>query len=531
MNATNPTGSGRRLPRSETTPDRPNVVLIVMDTARARDVLGRPDVTPNLHRIAENGEVVTNVFTTGPWTLPSHASMFTGQYTSDHGTHAGSKTFDPDVPPIAEVLADEGYQTAAFSNNSWVSSDVGFDRGFETFRSGWELFESDVDLIRVAKRRDGAIDKLRGLGAELSLRELPPTVANVLHAKLIRHRYDDGAWLTNRRIERWLDRTQDATRPFFAFVNYLEPHLEYRPPRGHRSRFLPEDADFDDASRVNQDAWAYIAGVESMSERDFALLHALYLGELHYLDRRIGALYDAFEKRALLDDTVVFVVGDHGENLGDHGLMDHQYSLHDTLTHVPLVCHTPEGIDVPPAGAGLRELRDLYPTILDLAGVDHPADPSITQQSLLDPRDRDYVIGEYVTPQPDVETLAERVDAVEVDLDQFDSGLRSIRIPGWKLVERTDGSEALYSVGRPAAVVDDSTTDAETAVGSYSNAKTAVDSRSEQAPAGLAARLRDRLHDEHGEMAGTGERSGEDTEEEADVGAATQQRLEDLGYI
>ncbi|GAB3684711.1 hypothetical protein GCM10028857_14070 [Salinarchaeum chitinilyticum] len=567
----------------DTSADRPNVVLLVMDTARARDVLGRPDVTPNLHRIAEAGEVFSNVFTSAPWTLPSHASMFTGQYTSDHGTHAGSKVFDPDVPPIAEALRERGYQTAAFSNNSWVSSDVGFDRGFETFRSGWELFESDVDLVRVAKQRDGALEQLRGLRGELSVRELPPTLANVLHAKLFRHRYDDGAWLTNRRIGRWLDRARDPDRPFFAFVNYLEPHLEYRPPRGHRSTFLPADADYEEASAVNQDAWAYLAGTESMDERDFELLHALYRSELNYLDRRIGELYDGLADRGLLEDTVVFVVGDHGENLGDHGLMDHQYSLHDTLTHVPLVCHSPDGVSFPATGDGLRELRDLYPTILDLAGVgrksgdrrggdrsgaspndgdrggtgssgagpsggtgssgdgrtrgdrtggDRLAADSISQRSLLDPRGREYVVGEYVHPQPDVETLAERVGDVTVDLERFDRGLRCIRTPEWKFVEGTDGSERLYSVPRPEAAIESDVTD-ETLVAEGGLASTAelVPRQDGSSLRERIVQLRDRLHDEHGEMARPRRDVGEKSGTDEDVGAATQQRLEDLGYI
>lgn len=123
--------------------DAPSLVLIVIDTARAKIVLG-PDaraVMPNLHAIAESGVTFTNVVLNAPWTLPSHASMFSGQRTSDHGSHTGTKRYDVGTRSLPERLSAVGYRTVASSNNTWISPSLGFD-GFDEF---WEAVTTTVD--------------------------------------------------------------------------------------------------------------------------------------------------------------------------------------------------------------------------------------------------------------------------------------------------------------------------------------------------------------------------------------------------
>ncbi|WP_435348867.1 sulfatase [Haloarchaeobius sp. HRN-SO-5] len=477
---------------------RPNVVLIVMDTARARTVLGRPDVMPNLHRIADEGVTFENAFTTGPWTLPSHASMFTGQYTSDHGTHAGSRRFDPDVPTLAELLQGAGYRTVGISNNTWVSPDFGFDCGFDTFDVAWELVDGGVDLPTIAKSNEGTTAQITAVCRNLLDSEAPKTILNAAFSKLLRRRFDDGALVTNWRIRRRLSNGR-AHRPFFMFVNYLEPHLEYSPP----DRFRPDWLDASDVEDVNQDAWAYICGSEEMDERDFEALTSLYEGELAYLDYRIGQVYDFLDERDLLDETALFVVGDHGENIGEHGLMDHQYCLYDTLLHVPLVARYPSEYDGGEHREELFEVRDLYPTILDLAGVDVPADDGVSTTRLGDGEGREYVLGEYLTPQPSMEALAERVDDVPDEVRRYDRGLRSIRTREWKYIQATDGTDELYDVRVDPLETDD------------------VVSANDDVRDDLAARLESDL--------GEFEQSSDDHGGEID--GATERRLEDLGYL
>lgn len=485
--------------------DNPNILLLVMDTARAQNVLDQEDVMPNLHQISKEGTTFTKAFTTGPWTLPSHASMFTGQYTSDHGTHAGSKHFEPEVPTIAEELRRSGYQTTAFSNNTWISPEFGYDRGFEDFFVGWELFDSGADLAKVGREHDTMPERIRAISGKLLSTDAPQTVLNALYAKFLRRRYDSGALATNWRIKRWLSKRRDPDRPFFAFINYLEPHLEYDPPRKFREPFVPDDLDSEFVEQVNQDAWKYIGGQIEMTDKDFRALEALYKGELRYLDHRIGNLYDHLAKVNLLDDTALLIVGDHGENIGEHGLMDHQYSLYDTLVHVPMIARYPGTFAADSETDALVELRDLYPTILDLADVNGSDGSNRTTRSVADVPEthRERVISEYITPQPSMQALENRIGTLDSGVYMYDRGLRSVRTDEWKYIEGTDGSTQLYDIrDDPGETLD----------------------LADEQP-NIVDAMANELKSERGELTD----SAGGTDEEMDSG--TKQRLEDLGYL
>ena len=352
--------------------DRSNVVVIVLDTARYDEVLvarsGTP-LTPKLADLTAEGTYYDRAFSSAPWTLPSHASLFTGTSPSKHGAHAGHKQLTGRLRTLAEVFQNAGHETVAVSNNTWISEEFGFGQGFETFHKTWQYVQSDVDLGKVARTEEGT-DKLKALARSLLSANPITNLANAIYGQFFRRQYDDGARRTNDWIEDWLaDRAN--SRPFFLFVNYLEPHLEYRPPEEVAEQFLPAGVSYDEAMAVPQDAWGYVAGTVEMTDRDFEILRGLYRAEIAYLDHRIGELRDMLEAHGEWEDTVFVVTGDHGENIGDHGLMDHQYCLYDTLLHVPLVVHGGSFAD---GGTveDLVSLTDLAPTLLDEAGIDAP---------------------------------------------------------------------------------------------------------------------------------------------------------------
>jgi len=200
---------------------------------------------------------------------------------------------------------------------------------------------------------------------------------------------------------------------------------------------------------VPQDAWGYIAGEVNLSERDFKILRALYRAEISYLDERIGELRDEFKKRGEWEGTVFVVTGDHGENIGDHGLMDHQYCLYDTLLHVPLV------INGGPFEGGqtvddLVQLTDLAPTLLDVADIDAPEmrdqiqGRSVHPDSDTEPRDR--IIAEYMAPQPSMDALSKRVGTLSESVRTYDRSLRTIRTNDYKLIRGSDGSRECYRI-------------------------------------------------------------------------------------
>jgi arylsulfatase A-like enzyme len=485
-----------------------NVALIVLDTARA-DVLAthlesESPETSALARLAAEGTSAESAFAGSPWTLPSHASLFTGTYPSRHGAHAGHKRLEAEPRTLAEAFAAAGYETVAVSNNTWISEEFGFARGFETFLKTWQYVQTDTDLGAVARTALGT-DRLRAALARLFEGNPFVNALNAVYGKFLRKRSDDGVRRTNAWLGKWLtDRAGD--RPFFLFVNYLEPHLEYRPPTDYARRYLPDGVSYETAMAVPQDAWGYVAGTVELTDRDFEILRALYRAEIAYLDDRIGDLRAHLEAAGEWDDTVFVVTADHGENIGDHGLMDHQYCLYDTLLHVPLIARG-GGFEGGGTVTDLVQLPDLGPTLLDAAGVEDPSFRAQSQGRSFHPdageRAREFVIAEYLAPQPSMAALAKRVGRLPESVARFDRSLRAIRDDEWKLIRGSDGSTELYNVAEDP------------------------DERTDRAAArpDQVARLGEAIDD----WLASFERA--DVSGDVDVDADTKRRLEDLGYL
>ena len=474
-----------------------------MDTARYEAVF---DTAPNGDGVTspfDGGVAFERSFAASPWTLPSHASLFTGTYPSRHGAHAGHKRLDDSLPTLAEAFADAGYETVGVSNNTWISDEFGFERGFERFQRTWQYVQSETDLGRAARTNEG-LDKYRAVARTLFDGNPVTNLVNAVYGRFLRKQHDKGARQTNEWIAEWLgDRTGE--RPFFLFVNYLEPHLEYRPPEEYANRYLPDHVDYEEAMAVSQDAWGYIAGQVDISEDEFEILHALYQGEIAYLGDRIAELRERLADAGELDETIVVVTGDHGENIGDHGLMDHQYCLYDTLLHVPLVIEG-GGFDEVDTNQPIQ-LVDLAPSLLDAAGVDADQFKERCQGCSFHPsaenEPREQIIAEYLAPQPSMEALEQRVGSIPSGVRQYDRTLRSIRRDGWKLIRGSDGTHELYNVAEdPGETTDRSDAEPER-----------VESLASHLDAWLASF-------EHAETAG-----------EVGISAATESRLEDLGYL
>jgi len=483
----------------------PNVALIVLDTARA-SMVGRlldEGKLPNLQRIANKGSRFRNCMSTAPWTLPSHASMFTGQYTSSHCAHAGTKSFDPQVPTLAERAEAAGYDTLAYSNNTWVSPEFGFDSGFQDFLVRWEIREGGSDVSSIEKA-DSLRDKLSILFTKL--KEEPfDALANILYAAYLNYssQEDSGAARTNSRL-RNLFQSRQSGSPFFLFVNYVEPHLPYDPPEHFRREFAPDT----NAEDVNQDPWRFLTGEIEMSENDFDRLKSLYEAELIYLDQQIGELIEILQELGEYEDTALFIAGDHGENLGEFGLMDHQYCLYDTLINVPMICRHPDYFPENEEFDELIELRDLYPTILEIIGEsDEDANDSVSDHSFASPGEsnfgREFTIAEYLEPQPSQQALRDHVNKISKDIEKYDRALRCIRTNDWKYVEATDGAEELYDL---RVEVNES----ENIVDSHRTKRT---------------ELRTRLSGAVGDLIRA------PGEGHSQMDKETKQRLEDLGYI
>jgi arylsulfatase A-like enzyme len=479
-----------------------NVVLVVFDTARAKSV--DSETTPTLTTLASEGTSFENAFAAAPWTLPSHASFFTGLYPSEHGAHGGHTFLDEELRTLSEAFADAGYETVGVSNNTWITEEFGFDRGFDDLRKGWQYIQSDADMGAVV-RGENLNEKLQATRNRLFDGNPVVNAANILYSEVFQPAGDDGADRTASWIGDWLEERNDDD-PFFLFCNFIEPHVEYDPPREYAERFLPDGASYEEAAAIRQDPRAYDCEDYDVTEREFRLLRGLYRAELAYVDEQLGRLRAALERAGEWEDTLFVVCGDHGENVGEHGFFGHQYNLYDSLLNVPLVCHGGPFTD----GGRRREpvsLLDLPATLLETVGVD---DPELLEQghgrSLYpdnDADERDAVFAEYVAPQPSIDRLEARFGEIPDRVRAFDRRLRAVRTDEYKYVRGDDGFERLHDVTSDPDERDDI---------------------SAENPAQVRA-MRDRLDSQFDALSET------TTDVEVEMHEGTKDRLADLGYL
>ncbi|WP_436345858.1 sulfatase family protein [Natronorubrum sp. FCH18a] len=478
-----------------------NVVFVVLDTARAKS--SGPETSPTLTRLANEGTSFTNAFATAPWTLPSHASMFTGTYPSEHGTHGGHTFLDETLRTLPESFADSGYETIGVSNNTWITEEFGFDRGFDELRKGWQYIQSDADMGAVVRGED-IREKFDATRNRLFDGNPVVNAANILYSEVLQPAGDDGSDRSTTWIGNWLEERDDD--PFFLFCNFIEPHVEYDPPKAYAEEFLPADASYEEAAAIRQDPRAFDCEDYELTDRDFALLRGLYRAELAYVDDQLGELRTALEDAGEWEDTLFVVCGDHGEHIGEHGFFGHQYNLYDTLINVPLVFYGGPFTD-----GGRRDdlvqLLDLPATLLETVGIDDPElleqgpSRSLHPDSVSAPRDA--VFAEYVAPQPSIERLEARFGDIPDRVREYDRRLRAVRTREYKYVRGDDGFERLHDV----------TTDP--------NERTNIAAEKPERVRTLQRRLEDRF--EPLEDAGT---TGE-----VEMRDGTKERLADLGYL
>jgi len=247
-------------------------------------------------------------------------------------------------------------------------------------------------------------------------------------------------------------RTGEAAgeRPFFLFVNILDPHLPYRPPPAFARATLPAGTSDEQRHRATMvampQAVGHMAGTAPLDDEALATLRGLYAAEVSYADTRIGGLLDLLRETGELDRTLVVWTSDHGENIGDHGLMDHQFCLYETLLHVPLILRLPGRFE----GGGLEDapaqLVDVMPTILDAVGIERERWPTMDGTPLGPeglPPDRP-VIAQTRRPLSQRAIFAEHAPGFE--FARFDHRLTSIQVGQHKLILTDDGEAELYDL-------------------------------------------------------------------------------------
>jgi len=283
--------------------DKPNVILITMDTTRADHIAcyGYPDVkTPNLDALAGRGVLFEQAATSSPLTLPAHCSIMTGLYPTYHGVRVnGNTALSEEQTTIAEVLSAQGYRCGAFIGAFVLDGRWGLEQGFQQYDDQFDLQKyRHIDLGAVQRPGNEVMDKAL-------------------------------AWLDGERAN-----------PFFAWIHLYDPHAPYEPPEPYFSEY---------------------------SRRG---LVGQYDGEIAFMDEQIGRCVAWLEKNGLSQNTILVLIGDHGEGLGSHGEETHGYFIYDYAAHVPFIITTPlqglRGVRVP---SQVRSV-DVFPTILGLVGIE-----------------------------------------------------------------------------------------------------------------------------------------------------------------
>ncbi len=354
--------------------DAPNVLFVLIDTLRA-DHLGcygyARDTSPRLDLLAEQGLLFEDCISQAPHTKQSTASILTSLYPPTHKVESFTTSLSPEAETLPQLFHRGGWRTALMSANSFLSPTYGYGRGVERFEGS---------LVNPAFQLAGSavLNRFRRLAVqELRLWRAPWDLLRDLGGWAFlggENPYQHGmpgAAIRDEFLE-WQAGLDDE-RPWFGYLQFMEPHAPYDPAPEHRLFDNPPAGSEQGVwfPSITEITFLPFKPGPPASEEDRQAMISNYDGCIHEVDAVIGEILDELERRGELEDTLVVVTSDHGEEFYDHGGWGHGHSLHRELLHVPLVLAgpgIPRGLRVP---ARVRSV-DLMPTLLALAGLPVP---------------------------------------------------------------------------------------------------------------------------------------------------------------
>lgn len=351
---------------SDKSRDLPNMLLIVLDSARADkfSCYGyHRYTTPNIDKLAMGGVRFEAAITEAPWTVPSHLTLFTGLYPSEHGKTTGfdlSKLSLPSgIVTLPELLSEKGYATAGFSSNPWIGKLTNIHKRFDTYIED-SLETTSGNMRANAPGYLRLVKKIRGYSRTVSLlvRMGLPAPFMIDHGRL------SAILLSN--VKNWI--TSHEGTPFFTFINLMNCHNPYYPPNENLERF--GDGGVLMSKRLfNKRLAQQFQGKIGLDDDLARNMHAYYDASLSYVDEQIGDLFTFLENKGILDQTLIVVLSDHGKTLTEHDRQ--RYPLHyvtDTNLRIPLVARYPK-IFKPSVVKRHVQLIHVTQTFLRLAGI------------------------------------------------------------------------------------------------------------------------------------------------------------------
>ncbi|MBC8161512.1 MAG: sulfatase-like hydrolase/transferase [Roseiflexaceae bacterium] len=453
---------------------RPDILLLVLDTQR-RDRLScygsDQELSPQLDAFAARAARFTAARAPAQWTVPTHASMFTGVYPAQHGAVQTASMLPESLPTLAERLQVGGYHTAAFCNNPLVGVvNNGLRRGFNSFLNYSGLLTSRPNQAgapatpigryrqwfkRLVVRALNAIqDSFARSDAALKFSFTPLMVplwqtALSFKGNTVKSLDDAARLLVDRRgVERG--------QPVFAFVNLMGTHMPYHPPRQQIARHAPQVLQSPAAQRYlrrfNGDVFGWLAPLAGEIDAEHgAILSGMYNAEVAAQDAALGEFFQKLQARGTLDRTMIIACADHGEHLGEKQFVGHSISLYSQLTHVPLIIRDPRG-DLP-AGTTLDadvSTRRIFHTALDAADL---ADEQERAQTLAAPS-AELPLAES-TPLANVVRMLNQRRPQLVNQRRVDQQRRAVWRAPYKLIQTGDDQFELFDTrSDPAEITD-----------------------------------------------------------------------------
>jgi len=379
--------------------DLPNIILIVMDTVR-QDHLAcyeyTRNTTPNLNRLVETSRIYSNAYSTSCWTIPAHASLFTGLYPIAHQTTQEHWKMSGETTTLAEILRKNGYETYGIIGNSVIGKHTNLDQGFSQYYEAWRDVEKD--------------------GEEHN---------NLFYFKQCMQQ-------------------RNKKKPFFIFINFIEPHSPYDAPLRFQEQFV---SDF--SLDLKENFWGmHYLGMVRFSQDQLQHLIELFDAEILYVDYLIGKIIEELKEKELWNDTVFIVTGDHGENFGEHNHMGHAFSLYESTIKIPLIIHYPKSFLPKSEDHDMTQITDIFTTILGIAVIGGEGYFSQGVDLLKpDARKRRAAFAEYYYPIHDLDRFTEG-EKNHPRLEPFKRRLRAIIVDNKKFIWGSDGNHELYDFAK-----------------------------------------------------------------------------------
>ncbi|HEX9636101.1 MAG TPA: sulfatase [Acidobacteriota bacterium] len=387
---------GRMAPWFPSIPDRvaggskTPIILISLDTVRADhlSVYGyERDTSPQLRKLAGQATLYRRAFATGNYTLPTHASMFTGLYPIRHGAHRYQeipyhRPLERRFTTLAERLRAAGYLTlAVVANSIFLDQLSGLTQGFE-------YYDGRGESVPWQAPRGGKWTPRALLWSQENLNWLK----RKLDPLAVRQRYRRAEAITREAVG-LLERLKHRDTPFFLFLNYMDAHDPYLPPPPYDTRYGGLDTAFSWDDYHSRREALLLGSAVGLSTQAHAHVISQYDGALSYLDAQLGVLFSYLERQPWYDECLLIVTSDHGEAFGRKGLLAHGVSLYQNQIAIPMIIKYPRQktaavVDMLVSGV------DVKPTVMDVAGLPMPSGLDGVSVALAESLDRRFVLSE-----------------------------------------------------------------------------------------------------------------------------------------